>query len=237
MAGKIRVIILNGHHVGSVDRYRYRLSSASDIEVVGFALSGEELKRLLVYRRADVLLLDMDLRISPDNPNPNRILHVILDLLEHYCSLVILVISTYSEQTLINEVMDVGVKGYIFNNDRETIDNLASVIRRVAEGKVYLSQKASQQWRKQWASQVLTTRQAEVLFLCAAYPKLTTVKLAERLNVKPSSLRNLLSDAYRRLGVSNRKAAVTRAYELSLIFPNLASIEVEASNGNNMCLS
>ena len=65
----------------------------------------------------------------------------------------------------------------------------------------------------------LTPRQIEVLSLCAAYPDAMTSELAEKLNVANSTIRNLLSSAYLRLGVRSRAAAVARAQQLCLIVP------------------
>lgn len=72
MARKIRVVILTCYQ-GIINVYCYRLSHASDIQVVGSALCEEELKRLLACQPADVLLLDFP--IFPDYPNLHPILN------------------------------------------------------------------------------------------------------------------------------------------------------------------
>ena len=55
--------------------------------------------------------------------------------------------------------------------------------------------------------------------MCAARPDLTSAALAQELNLAHSTVRNLLSSAYYRLGVSNRAAAVAKARHLGLIAP------------------
>jgi len=62
-------------------------------------------------------------------------------------------------------------------------------------------------------------RQREALSLCAAYPGYTKDKIARKLGIANSTLRNLLSDSYRRLIVSNLAAALIKARQLGLITP------------------
>jgi DNA-binding CsgD family transcriptional regulator len=58
-----------------------------------------------------------------------------------------------------------------------------------------------------------------VLSLAAAFPEISTEELAQRLNIASSTVRNLLSKAYKRLKVRNRLAATERARNLGLISP------------------
>lgn len=224
MTSKINVVIADDHQ-GIIDGYLYRLSGEADIQVVGTAFYGQEVEPLLAkHPQTNVLILDVGLPTAPDNPNPYPILHLIPDLLDRYRPLAILVISMHTERALINQVMKAGASGYIVKDDRSTIQDLGNVIRTVAKGDVYFSRRAFQNWQKRRGAQKepdLTGRQLEVLSLCAAYPELTTAELANKLTVQPSTVRNLLSDAYRRLGVRNRTTAITKARKLGLLTPSV----------------
>jgi DNA-binding CsgD family transcriptional regulator len=57
----------------------------------------------------------------------------------------------------------------------------------------------------------------ETLSLCAAYPDISTKELAKQMNIAGSTLRNLLSLSYIKLGVSTRQGAVLKAQQLGLI--------------------
>jgi hypothetical protein len=57
----------------------------------------------------------------------------------------------------------------------------------------------------------------EALSLCAAYPDAETDFLAQKLGVTGSTLRNLLSGTYFRLGVRTRAAAIAKAHQLGII--------------------
>ena len=63
---------------------------------------------------------------------------------------------------------------------------------------------------------LLSPRQLEVLSLCVAFPDSSTKELADRLNVSPSTFRNLLSGAYIKLGVRTRIAAIVELRRLGI---------------------
>jgi DNA-binding NarL/FixJ family response regulator len=218
MASEIRVAIADDHQ-GIIDGYFYRLSSESDIKVVGAAFDAQQLEALLAkHPETDVLILDAELPTAPDNPNIYPILHLIPDFLQRYRPLAILVISMHDEHALINEIIKAGALGYILKDDREAVQNVATAIRMVAKGEVFFSEQAQQVWQKRrLATKKPTPRQLQVLSLCAAEPYLKTSELAERLSVAPATARNLLSGAYQRLGVRNRASAIAKARQLGLI--------------------
>jgi len=109
-AEKVRVAILDDHQ-SIIDGYLYRLSQTTEIEVVGTATHGEELEPLLVKHPVDVLLLDLSVRTSPENPNPFPILHIIPKLLQKYSNMSVLVISMYAEPGLMRSLIEAGASG------------------------------------------------------------------------------------------------------------------------------
>ena len=225
MAPEIRVAILDDHQ-SIVDGYIYRLNSTPAIKVVGSASFGEDLEPLLTNHPADVLLLDIHVPTSSNNQNPFPVLHVIPKILEIFPNLSVLVISMLVQQTLIESLIDAGVSGYIFKDDSASIQQLSQIVTMVANGGIYFSQKAYLKLNRTAAKQkdnTMTARQLEVLSLCAAYPDYSTSELAQHLGIAPSTLRNLLSGAYLRLGVRTRVAAVAKIQQLGLI-PSITRI-------------
>ena len=220
MPSPIRVAILDDHQ-SSIDGYLYRLENSKHIQIVAIGNVAEELEPMLAEHVVDVLLLDVNVPTSLDNPNPYPILHLLPKLLQTYPNLNILIISMYNRRPLIKFAMKSGASGYILKDDYDTIKELESVVRSVTGGGVHLSQQAHQKLlRKQPIEAVLTNRQLEALSLCLAYPDETTAELAARLNISHSTMRNLLSNAYVRLGVRTRAAAVSKARQLGVITPN-----------------
>ncbi len=220
-AEKVRVAILDDHQ-SIIDGYTYRLSSTPEIEVVATATYGEELEPTLAKHPADVLLLDLSVRTSPENSNPFPVLHVIPKLLQKNSDLSVLVISMFSEPGLMRSLIESGASGYILKDDQSAFRELGNVVLSVAHGGIYFSKKAHNLYLQSEGSEngdLLTPRQMEVISLCAAYPDATTSDLAQMLTVSNSTVRNLLSSTYLRLGVHSRTAAVEKAREVGLITP------------------
>ena len=222
MNKKIRVAILDDHQ-SIIDGYMFRLGAAPQIEVAATISFGEELEATLAKHPTDVLLLDVNVPTSLENPNPYPILYAIPKLLQLYPELDILVISMHAERGLIRAVMDAGASGYILKDDQAAAKDLASVVTSVAGGGIYFSQLAHQLYARHLSNEgkdALSPRQLEALSLSTAYPDYSTANLAQKMSVSNSTVRNLLSASYIKLGVHNRTAAIAKARQLGLITPH-----------------
>lgn len=220
-AEKVRVAILDDHQ-SIIDGFIYRLSSTPEIEVVATATYGEELEPLLVKHPVDVLLLDLSVRTSQDNSNPFPVLHIIPKLLQKYANLSILVISMFAEPGLMRSLIEAGVSGYVLKDDQSAFRELGSIVMSIARGGIFFSKKAHSLYVQTDApngGELLTPRQMEVLSLCAAYPDSSTAELGQMMSISNSTVRNLLSSLYLRLGVHSRTGAVEKARELGLVTP------------------
>lgn len=219
MPANIKVAILDDHQ-SIVDGYLYRLNKSEEIAVVATVAFGEELEPMLAEHAVDVLILDVSVPTAVKHSNPFPILHEIPKLLQLYPSLHILVISMHNQRTLIKAVMEAGASGYILKDDRDSIRDLDTIIRSIANGGIYLSQQAMQQVLKDVSPDLdLSARQLEVLYLCAAYPDESSAEIGRRLHINHSTVRNLLSSVYLKLDVRSRTAAVAKATKLGLIPP------------------
>jgi DNA-binding NarL/FixJ family response regulator len=204
-----------------VDGYLFRLGNSRRVEVVATIGYGDELSSTLEKYPTDVLLLDVGVPISADNSHPYPILHVIPELLQKYANLVILVISMHAERSMIRAVMEAGSSGYILKDDRTTLRDLENVVISVASGGIHLSRQANDILLRAGTGEIdlLSRRQREALSLCLAYPDSTTAELAKKMSISNSTIRNLLSGAYIKLGVRTRVSAVSKARQLGLITP------------------
>ena len=224
---KIRVAILDDHQ-SIIDGYLYRLGGIPDIEVVGTALFAEELDDILARQLIDVLILDVYVPISPENPNPYPIFHAISKWLHVFPNMSVLVISMHNQRALVEYAMEAGASGYILKDDQTVIRELGSVIRSVASGGIHFSQQAHRHLIKQIREEPnLSSRQLEALSLCAAYPDAKTAELAAKMGVAHSTYRNFLSGAYLRLNAHSRMAAVAKARQQGLITSQDLSLHFE----------
>lgn len=221
MDKKIHVAILDDH-LPTVLGYVALLEQEPRIEVTNKLSYGEELEFALEKNPIDVLLLDVNVPITKDTKNPYPILNIIPNLLQKYENLSILVISMHDDRGLIRAVMEAGASGYILKDDETVLKNLGNVVKTIAEDGIYFSQSTHDLYAKSLSAQSdehLSARQLEALSLCAAYPDSTSAEFAQKMKIKNSTVRNLLSNAYVKLGVRNRAAAIAKARELGLITP------------------
>jgi len=224
MQSKIRVAIMDDHQ-SIVDGYLYRLSQAPEIEVIATLAYGDELEPALKEYPADVLLLDVEVPTSPTNSNPYPILHTIPKLLQLYPDLAILVISMHTGRGLIRAVVEAGASGYIVKDDRQRLQDLGKAVLAVASHGVCFSDKALKSALDK-QDEPLSGRQLEAISLCASYPNSKTAELARKMKIANSTLRNLLSGAYLKLGVQTRAAAVAKARETGIITPDSSVFHV-----------
>jgi len=224
MKDKVQLIIMDDHQ-SIVDGYLYRLSNVPEIEVVATLAYGDELETALKKQPADVLLLDVQVPVSPKNTNPYPILHTIPRLLQLYPDLAILVISMFNERGLVRAVVEAGASGYLLKNDSQKIQELGKVILSVAEGGVCFSDKALKASLVK-KDEPFTSRQLEALSLCASYPNSKTAELARKMNIANSTLRNLLSTVYLKLEVQTRAAAIAKAREMGVITSDSTPVQL-----------
>lgn len=218
MKENIQVLIMDDHQ-GIVDGYRYRLTMVPNINVVDTLSYGDQLEPALSENPVDVLILDVEVPISQNNPNSYPILHTIPKLLEQYPGLMILVISVHNEPGLIRAVVDAGATGYILKSDSQRIQELGKWVFRLVNGELCFSERALEVLvgRKDGP---FTPRQLEALSLCAAYPNSKTAELARKMKIADSTLRNLLSTIYFKLDVQTRAAAIAKARQMGILTPD-----------------
>ncbi len=222
MTDKIRVTILEDHQ-STIDGYVFRLGHVPDIDIVAILRYGEQLGPSLQDCATDVLLLDFSIPTSQANPAIYPTLTEIPRLLQLYANLDVLVITMFADRGIIRAVMESGASGYILKDDATAIQELPNIVRSVAQGGIYLSNRAGQLYQKQLNrdQHTLSRRQLEVLMLCAAYPSSTTAELAEKMSVSNSTVRNLLSGAYLKLNAHTRAGALQKAQQLGLLTSNV----------------
>lgn len=217
MDKKIRLVIMDDHQ-SIVDGYLYRLSKVPEIEVVTTLVYADDLEPTLQKQPVDVLVLDVEVPASPENSNPYPILHTVPKVIRQYPNLAVLVISMHNEPSLVRAVIDAGAAGYILKSDSSKIQELGKWILSIVNGEPCFSDKILRVFPGR-INEPFTPRQLEALSLCAAYPNSKTAELADKMKIANSTLRNLLSTVYLKLGVQTRAAAIAKARQLGIITP------------------
>jgi two-component system response regulator DesR len=207
----IRVAVVDDHpHVAIA--LRTLLDETPDIRLVAESRRGGDVAALVRKARPDVLLLD--LFVEPEFDALSAVQRLRADFPE----LKICLLSAYLEPSLVRDLLQAGVYGYILKDD-DYVSRIATIIRDLADGEVYLSPQAyealAQATRAEGVEQPLSEREIEILRL--ARRGLRNPQIAQALHISPGTVRNHLSAIYRKLDVHSRHEALQVAEERHLI--------------------
>ena len=207
----IRVLTVDDHAILR-SGLELMLLAFEDIELVGEARSGSEALRLCSQLQPDVVLMDM---MMPDMDGAATTQAI----KEQYPDIQILVLSSFSDPTSVQQVMQAGAVGYLLKD--VLIDELADGIRAAAAGESVLAPEAVQALVRGASPQTpqlghdLTDRQLEILALLVE--GLTNKEIAERLILSPYTVRNQVSEILSKLDTETRTEAATLAVRLGLV--------------------
>jgi len=207
----IRVAVVDDHpHVAIA--LRAMLDDIHDIQLVAESGQGGNVAALVRQARPDVLLLDLFIEPEFDA------LSAVRQLRETFPEVRICLLSAFLEPTLLHDLLQAGVCGYILKDD-DYVSQIDSIIRDLAAGQVYLSPQAYEALvlatRSQGKEHVLTEREVEILRL--AKRGLPNPQIANSLHISPGTVRNHLSSIYRKLDVHSRHEALQIAEERHII--------------------
>jgi len=114
--------------------FRRMLEDDAEISVVGEASDGEEAVRLALELKPKVIVMDCAM------PELNGI-EATRKILKKLPNAEILMLSMHSEETLVNQAMDAGARGYILKNAMDL--DLVSAVKSVAAGLTVLDPQVS----------------------------------------------------------------------------------------------
>ncbi len=211
----MRVAIADDHRL-MLDGIKRALETAPDIEVVGEAMSGDEMLALLPTIDPDVVILDLRM------PNGDG-LDTLSRIRQDHPGMKVIILSMFEDSEHIDQALQRGADGYVVKSINPL--DLPSTIRQVVEGTVHLrgvatSATSAEQGDapagpKSVSVDVLTERELSILRLVAE--GLSNLDIANRLFVTEQTVKFHLSNIYRKLGVANRTEATRYAYRARLI--------------------
>jgi DNA-binding NarL/FixJ family response regulator len=207
----IRVAIVDDHpHVAIA--LRTLLEKTPDLRLVDETRRGGEAMNLVRRSSPDVLLLDLFIEPEFDARAAVR------ELRADFPGLKICIISAHLEPSLVRELLQAGVYGYILKDD-DYVSRIDAILHDLAGGKIYLSPQAhdalAEITRAGEAEKTLSEREIEILRL--ARRGLPNPQIAESLHISAGTVRNHLSAIYAKLGVHSRHEALQAAAERRLI--------------------
>jgi len=208
MSEVVRILIADDHPVVR-SGIRGMLASDPGFEIVGEAADGTEAVALTLRERPDVVL--MDLRM-PDLDGASATAEIRARRPETQ----ILVLTTYDTDADIVRAIEAGAIGYLLKDVPH--EEISRAVRAAARGEPVLAPAVAERLMDRArgaAGDALTAREIDVLQLAAR--GLSNNEIAKELFVSATTVKAHLAHIYRKLGVSDRTAAVTTALERQII--------------------
>jgi len=207
MDAKLKVLIADDHPL-MLQGIRRALEASDDIDVVGEARSGEEVLALVERRNPDLVLLDLHM--------PGlRGTECVVELKRRFPDVKSVVISASDDRASIDSALLAGASAYILKSVSPM--DIPSVLRQASTGAVYHVPSAplpSNGDLVEASGPDLTPRETTILMAVAG--GLTTKAISQDLWLSEHTVKFHLTNIYRKLGVSNRSAAVRYAFENDL---------------------
>lgn len=185
------------------------LDHESDLEVVGEASTGAEALDLVASEAPDVLMLDVQMPAgirADGSAGPEDGIEAARLLREAGCTTRLIVLTTFGRAGYLRRTMEAGADGFMVKD--APVERIVDAIRRVHLGmRVVDPELAAQSLAS--GPNPLSEREADVLRAAARGG--TSADIAARVFLSEGTVRNHLSSAIRKLGVSTRAEAVRAA--------------------------
>lgn len=209
----VKVMIADDHSMIR-EGLKQLLELEGDFEVVAEACDGLECLDKLASGIPDILLLDINM------PNMNG-LEVLQKLKEKKIKVKVLVLTVHNEVEYLLKAVDIGVNGYLLK-DSESAE-LKKAILAVVSGEDYiqpslipvLNSKMIDRNKDNVKIESLTRREMDVLKLLAVgmYNK----EVAEQLDISERTVKNHVSNIFKKINVTDRTQAAVFAIRNNLI--------------------
>lgn len=210
---KIKVMIVDDHSLIR-EGLKQLLEFDGSIEIVAEATNGIEcLEKLNIYE-PDVLLLDINM------PEKNGI-EVLREMKANNSPVKVLILTVHNELEYLMNAVDIGVDGYILK-DSEFVE-LKRAINAVLEGENYIQPSLIPALNSQLVNRdiekdkivLLTSRELEVLAQVAN--GMFNKEIATNLNISERTVKNHISNIFKKIDVSDRTQAAVFAIKNNII--------------------
>jgi DNA-binding NarL/FixJ family response regulator len=204
----ITLLIADDHPVVR-DGLRSMLDGQADLEVVDAVANGLQALAAIGRHTPDVVL--MDLRM----PELDGV-ETIREIRREHPAVRVLVLTTYDDDADILRAVEAGATGYLLKDTPR--EALFDAVRAAARGETVLAPAVAAKLMRQMRRPdhgALTDRELDVLKLVAR--GLTNRAIAAQLHVSEATVKTHLVNAFTKLGVDDRTAAVMTALEQGLL--------------------
>jgi DNA-binding NarL/FixJ family response regulator len=209
---KIRVLIADDHAMVR-QGLKQILELENDIVVIAQAPNGEEAIKLARNCRPDVILMDINM------PGMNG-LQAIKEMKADNIDSRVIVLTIHEDREYLFKTLQMGAEGYVLKDADP--DVLIEAIRNVNSGQSYIQANMTKELVKEFnrvtlnekgksEENSLTARELEVLELIAE--GMINKEIAKSLYISEKTVKNHVSNIFRKLNVSDRTQAAIYAFK------------------------
>lgn len=210
---KIKVMIADDHSMVR-EGIMNLLELDDNIEVVGFAGDGLECIKKLAELKPDVLLLDINM------PNMNGI-EVLQELKLRKSNVKTIMLTIHNEGEYILKAVDIGCAGYVLKDSDSNM--LKKAVYTVYSGESFiqpdlipvLNARLIKKEQEDEQLDKLTKREVEVLILLSE--GLFNKEIAYKLDISERTVKNHISNIFKKINVSDRTQAAVFAIKNNLV--------------------
>lgn len=208
-------VMISDDHCMVREGLKQLLELDGDIEVIGEAGDGVTCLNMMKTYRPEVLLLDINM------PQMNG-LNVLKTLKEHKCPSKILMLTIHNEIEYLERAIQLGVDGYVLKDSDSSI--LKKAIVSVYRGERFIQNELVPILMEKLDNvdkvddddnQILTRREIEVLKLLTE--GLFNKEIAYHLSISEKTVKNHVSNIFKKIGVSDRTQAAVYAIKNNLV--------------------
>lgn len=197
------------------DGLKVLFENHADLELIGEADNGNEVKSLAETLQPDVILMDLNM------PEMNGI-EATREILKVSPHIAILILTMYDDDESIFSAMKAGARGYLLKGAgrEETIRAIQAASNGEAIFSAQIANRMMNYFHTLKQAHVktifpeLTEREREVLSLIASGKR--NSEIARLLSISPKTVRNHISNIFNKLQVIDRAQAIIRAKEVGL---------------------
>ncbi len=209
----IRILIADDHSMVR-EGLKSLIELEDDIEVVGQAGDGQDAYNKIVELKPDVVLLDINMPIMNG-------LEVLAKLQSDKIDVNVLILTIHNEIEYLYKAVEIGVNGYVLKDSES--DVLIKAIRSINSGESYIQpnmasllfKKINGELDNQVKHNKLTKREIEVLKLITQ--GLLNKEIADELCISEKTVKNHVSNIFKKIEVSDRTQAAVYAIKNNLV--------------------
>ena len=210
---KIKVMIADDHSMVR-EGIMNLLELDDNLDVVGFAKDGVDCIKKIPELNPDVLLLDINM------PNMNGI-EVLQELRERRSKVKVIMLTIHNEGEYILKAVDIGCAGYVLKDSDSNM--LKKAIYTVYSGESFiqpdlipvLNARLIKKEQEDEQLEKLTKREIEVLILLSE--GLFNKEIAYKLDISERTVKNHISNIFKKINVSDRTQAAVFAIKNNLV--------------------